>query len=542
MLRFIKRYFHTISNLKFHQIYFRLFFNLIKPSIKLKTHPPISLTDEIWEHPFDKKNILSNSSFTFLNETFLFDEIGWDSKKTSKLWLYNLHYFDYVIDNSDKSIDYITWINDWILHNPIGSIGWDSYPTSLRIVNWIKFSLSKKNPSNNIFDNLFTQSLWLSKRIERHIEGNHLFANGKALIFAGVFFNSSKKNKFKTLGLKIIKAELQKQILKDGGHFELSPMYHAIILEDILDIIQLGSIFPDSLDDEFLRSLRKIAQKMILWLSAMSHPDDSLSFFNDSVNNISRSLSEIKKYALFLDISLENNYECLIQLKESGYYVYDSDDYKIIIDLADIGPSFQPGHGHADALSFEASIKKRKFIVNLGISGYQGSDLRAKERGTDAHSTIMIDSYNSSDVWGEFRVGKRAFIFDREIKSKKDHIVISGSHNGYKDLKGKPIHKRQFCLYKSKFEITDKIHGAHNHHVMALFHIHPDVKIAYINASEIGLLHHGLIIRFYSNALKNIVIRDSFYSPEFGIKIPSKSILIEDNISLPCEIKSFFAW
>ena len=40
-------------------------------------------------------------------------------------------------------------------------------------------------------------------------------------------------------GLKILNDELHEQVLGDGGHFELSPMYHSIILEDILDILHL---------------------------------------------------------------------------------------------------------------------------------------------------------------------------------------------------------------------------------------------------------------------------------------------------------------
>ena len=38
-------------------------------------------------------------------------------------------------------------------------------------------------------------------------------------------------------GLKIYQQQVNEQILDDGAHFELSPMYHSIILEDMLDII-----------------------------------------------------------------------------------------------------------------------------------------------------------------------------------------------------------------------------------------------------------------------------------------------------------------
>ena len=63
-----------------------------------------------------------------------------------------------------------------------------------------------------------------------------MLANLKALIFFEVFF----PNKHSTQRLKIWKKEylhqLKEQILEDGGHYELSPMYHNIILEDLIDL------------------------------------------------------------------------------------------------------------------------------------------------------------------------------------------------------------------------------------------------------------------------------------------------------------------
>ena len=46
-------------------------------------------------------------------------------------------------------------------------------------------------------------------------------------------------------GLAILEGEIAEQILADGGHFELSPMYHALILEDLIDLVQLAAIIPD---------------------------------------------------------------------------------------------------------------------------------------------------------------------------------------------------------------------------------------------------------------------------------------------------------
>lgn len=538
----LKRYLYTISYLRPHQIYLRLGFNYIKKRVIFLKHPKLASPKSSWKEVLIKKNIYSEGAFTFLNETHHFNEIEWNSKNVSKLWMYNLHYFDYLLLNKENSFSDQVFINNWISQNPPASIGWDSYPTSLRIVNWIKFYLVGNTLDKNVLDSLYTQACWLSKRIEYHIEGNHLFSNGKALIFAGVFFDSPESKYLKKLGVKIIRAEVNKQILNDGGHFELSPMYHSIIVEDILDLIHLADIYPSSLDEIFLDSLKNTASKMISWLHIMTHPDGSLSFFNDSVNNISRTLREITDYASALNLSQSRNFKSFIELKDSGYNAYESTDYKILIDTAKIGADFQPGHGHADTLSFEASVLKRKLIVNLGVSAYQGSDLRLKERGTESHSSIMIDGINSSDVWGEFRVGRRAIVIDKEISVNKEFIKIAASHNGYKYLKGHPIHRRKFHLHEKKFVIFDELTGTGNHAVKVLFHLHPETKVIQSSKSGITLLHHGLPINFKSNFMEFFSIKENTYSPEFGLNISSQSLVLEYNYSFPCEIKSSFSW
>ena len=102
---------------------------------------------------------------------------------------------------------------------------WDLYPTSLRIVNWIKWLLANNNNNNNnskIEESLLLQTRWLNKRIEYFLQGNHLIANAKALIFSGIYFDTKESKLWLKKGIKILECEINKQILDDGGHFELS--------------------------------------------------------------------------------------------------------------------------------------------------------------------------------------------------------------------------------------------------------------------------------------------------------------------------------
>ena len=41
------------------------------------------------------------------------------------------------------------------------------------------------------------------------------------------------------------------------------------------------------------------------------------------------------------------------------------------MDVALIGPNYQPGHAHADVLSFELSLFGQRLLVNIGTSEYR---------------------------------------------------------------------------------------------------------------------------------------------------------------------------
>jgi len=95
-------------------------------------------------------------------------------------------------------------------------------------------------------------------------------------------------------------------------------------------------------------------------------------------------------------------------LSDSGYIRIQSGDAVALLDVAPIGPDYLAGHGHADTLSFELSLFGQRCIVNPGVSRYGTGAERLRQRGTAAHSTVAVDGQNSSEVWGGFRVARRA--------------------------------------------------------------------------------------------------------------------------------------
>ena len=62
--------------------------------------------------------------------------------------------------------------------------------------------------------------------------------------------------------------------------FERSPMYHALFVEDLLDLVNLTNI-SDKIEEKTRFRLISLIQKMMTWLKNMVHPDGEISFFND---------------------------------------------------------------------------------------------------------------------------------------------------------------------------------------------------------------------------------------------------------------------
>ena len=89
--------------------------------------------------------MLSPTQFLFLNYPGQLNRAeDWNTNQQEKLWLYNLHYFDDL--NAENASDRVEWHKDiiqkWIDQNPYAKgNGWEPYPNSLRIVNWVKWSL-----------------------------------------------------------------------------------------------------------------------------------------------------------------------------------------------------------------------------------------------------------------------------------------------------------------------------------------------------------------------------------------------------------------
>lgn len=490
----IKRLFHTLRYLQPRQIRYQLFYRLtgrlaennaqnqgdgaqVQGALGAK---PVML-------PFSAKVgllasalpvRLDEAGFCFLNQTVGFPSFGtidWNYAANGKLWTYNLNYFEYLRQPGASPVNGQELINSWIEAEPSHKDGWEPYPLSLRLINWLQFyRTTKLAVPEHVEVSIRRQYAALWRKLEFHLGGNHLLENAISLAFTARYLNDEAGCQKAD---KLLLTELKEQYLSDGAHYERSIMYHLILLWRQLDLYSwLGA--SEGWNDQWevaqpsrtLTEVRSCLQRQLSWAAAMITTDGRYPHFNDSTNGIAPDWKVIKSYAAGLGLEIPTT-AVLGATGGAGYRHWSADGLDVWMDAGAIGPDYIPGHAHADNLNFVLHLNGEPVIIDPAISTYEKNARRAWERSTAAHNTVTVnEDQNSSDVWGGFRVGKRA---RTTIKTDQEHR-LTAAHDGYPAT----LHTRHFSLEApaQRLTIHDHLVGAVEKGVARLYFA-PDQKL-----------------------------------------------------------------
>lgn len=522
---FIKRLFYTIRYLKLIQVVFqiRLRIKRIFPTksynLERGYNGVLPRRLEI-DFPNNNTSFFKFWKFSFLNLTKEFTvEVDWNYNDYGKLWNYNLQYLDY-LNQSDINKENAEIIINSISDNiAIGSLKMEPYPASLRIVNLAKYAM-KHDVKNTQIDNIIEHhTSYLLENLEFHLLANHLLENALAILIGSAYLNNDLW--FKTAN-KLVAEQLDEQLLTDGAHYEQSSMYHCIILTRILDSINILENIENSFEKfECINRLRSDAAKMQAYLKAIVFINGDIPFVNDAAPEIAIEPMKIFSYAQKLGIQ---NAE--IVPGESGYRKFTNLDFELFADYGDLLPSYQPGHAHSDTFNIIVYQKGKPFLVEMGTSTYQNNERRKLERSSFAHNTVVVNNKNQSDVWGAFRVGKRAHVMGLTETSNS----IEAFHNGYSNLG--IIHKRKIEIGERIISIEDTVTTKSKIESVALFHLHPDLKIIEVTNSK--LVTNLGVLTFYNSHSFSITSYE--YSLGFNLTKEAKLIMVKFNEFLKTNI------
>ena len=466
----------------------------------------------------------------FLNKSKFFDlPIDWHKSELNigtRLWKLNLHYHEFLESVDDQFFTSV--VKDWIDNNPMyekdyWKDSWNSYSLSIRVVVWMQQYTERSERLSEEFKTKFCHSIYkqltfLLYNIENDIRGNHIIKNIKALLFGSHFFRAEEfSTQWRVIGLKLLRRELKKQILRDGVHFELSPSYHAQVLCDLLEIYSLG--IPEVNDSNYIEKIGKMFEA----LNCFIHNDSSIAQFNDGGLHMTYSYGEIKAVfdSYFPGRVVSEGY---FRMASSGYYGFRGENETFVFKAGKIADDSLPAHGHGDIFSFEWSINGSKIFIDKGTYEYNPGHRRDISRATESHNTLSFKGFDQAQFYSSFRVGLRPKVKVQERFELRKGLHITGTHNGYKIQGLNSRHIRQLEYFESDgLTIVDYVDDLSRSPRFNLL-LSPSVKVDVIDERSCNIIGENVIFRLTTEG--DLELNKSTFYPDFGVEEPCSSISI----------------
>ena len=316
-------------------------------------------------------------------------------------------------------------------------------------------------------------------------------------------------------------------------------MYHSIIVDDYLDSLNLMRGSPDLVTAAEVDVLATRTRAALDFLHDICRPDGGIPLFNDSASGVAPSLEALSDYAeriVGYEPPAQAQGLSVSSRDASGYYVIRHDGDMLVVDCGELGPSYQPGHAHCDTLSFELTIDGRPLIVDSGVYDYDDSEMRRYVRSTRAHNTAIIDGCEQSELWGVFRVGRRARPIDGRVETiGESRARFSGSHDGFVGLPGRPVHARDIeYATEGIWTVVDRFAGKGEHRIDTFVHLHPDLKARLAGRAILVADPKGeAVAEIEVLDAEEITLEKGWYCPEFGKRQENVVIRLSSSGPLP---------
>lgn len=289
-----------------------------------------------------------------------------------------------------------------------------------------------------------THAKLVEKRLSLHSSaGNHTMAECAGLIYAGILFPElDSAERWKKLGLSIMEAEMDHQILQDGGGAEQAFFYQLSVLDLCGLVLELLKHRKANIAAHF----EAVIIRGRRFLCAFADTPDRLPGVGDNDSAFAFSPH------LRLTWSEASLPDTVVSFADAGYTVIrsrNSEEFTLLFDHGPLGMAPSYAHGHADALSITLSAHGRDLLIDPGTYAYTGApEWRAYFRGSRAHNTVTVDGRDQARQ-------ETAFLWSKPycanlVKSEAmadGEIRLLARHDGYRDVG--VIHWRGVVYYPS---------------------------------------------------------------------------------------------
>jgi uncharacterized heparinase superfamily protein len=388
-------------------------------------------------------------------------ELGWEHSDAPRLWRFHLHYWDWawgLATDQDRLAARALFARLWRSWQDSAELGrgdaWHPYPSALRAWSWCGLHhalVAGSDIEPDFVAGLATHAGFLRRHLEYDVGGNHLIKGLKALIGLAVFFTDERLLR---LSLRRLTSQLALQVLPDGGHYERAPAYHCQVLADLDDVVDLLRAAGRNPAGEITTAI----DRMRAWLAAVLTPEGRVPLLNDGYP-VDRELIAALQPGPIPDSQL-------LVLPDTGLVRAMAGGWHLLADVGPPCPPSLPAHAHADTFGFLLHVDKVPLLVDSGTSTYEPGPVRRHERSTAAHSTVQVDGADSTEVWRAFRAGRRARVSGMAVHADAARITCEAVHDGFRGLRGRPLHRRRWSLTSDEFRVEDTVTGQGRHEIV----------------------------------------------------------------------------
>lgn len=459
------------------------------------------------------------AGFQFLGRRLPFQgDQRWDPPGAERLWVYQLHYFRYLWLLEPRAA--LGLVLDWIDQNPAPrGPGWEPYTLSLRVREWIEWLLwqegLEQEPRDRIVASLALQAEALFRQIEHHLQGNHLLENAITLCWAGLSLESRSSAAWLHRGAALLGRELARQVLEDGVHEERSAMYQALLVDALLRLSVVAASATHSQGPPINDQSTNAGRKMLNALGDLTHPDGGFVLMNDCALGGAPEFDSLR--SRWIAASGSRRIGAWTRSVAGFLGWRENNGNYLVLDAGPLGPDHQPGHGHADNLSFEMSLSGRRVFTDTGVLTYSEGPTRAYDRSTAAHNTVEIDGKDQSEVWASFRCGRRATPTDARVTQGAEWLELTGAYKG----PGKSIrpvhHRRTITVHGSGLSFLDQLHASGRHSAALRLHLAPGIS-AKKTDEGVSISDGRRAVAMVRGDGLDWVIGASPYHPDFGVE------------------------
>jgi hypothetical protein len=429
---------------------------------------------------------------------------------------------------------FIAILNSWITENPyLKGVNWYSnIEVNIRLIVWYfcwQILWQTREAADNQTLREFTEKQWLPSIYEHCVysynnpskyssANNHLISEYAGLFVASSLWPFNQANKWRIYAQKGLEKEIILQHSKNGVNKEEAAEYIQFITDFFLIPYAVGKAHDTPFTEEYEKALYNIITYIYNLLDKkgnyckygdeddgkvlVTSPDPHFNsfqsiltsgavIFNNSDFKVAGKNYDFKNFLLWGSNGLQkfNELKAIstpkksIFLEEEGHFIFrketDQSEIYMHFDVAPLGFLSIAAHGHADSLAFNLTVDGCPFIIDSGTYTYYSSPKWRKYfLSTIAHNTLCIDYKDQAYLAGPtmWLNHYTSEVLKTETGNKVE--LVSGRHNGYKDIGC--IHTRTIIFNKENesFKIEDEVEVTAGTHIIKMpFHIHPEVTI-----------------------------------------------------------------